>query len=42
VQVPVATLEKLNAAVTASEAPTITPETVPHSIHQHLSSEFDR
>jgi hypothetical protein len=28
-------------AVFASEAPTITPETVPHSNHQHLSSEFD-
>jgi len=40
-QVPVATLELLNAAVFANEAPTISPETVPHSNHQHLSSEFD-
>jgi len=36
-QVPMA----ISTLGTASEAPTISPETVPHSIHQHLSSEFD-
>jgi hypothetical protein len=36
-QVPMA-ISTLSAA---SEAPTISPETMPHSNHQHLSSELD-
>jgi hypothetical protein len=35
-QVPMA----ISTLSTANEAPTISPETVPHSNHQHLSSEL--